>query len=213
MDLAVTLDGYIEGPRGEIDWCIMDEEIQFEDFLSTIDTIFYGRVSYEQWGRYRPDEHASDLEKSYWKAINSKKKYVFTRSQRDFPGAEAIRGGIKDREREIQAQPGKAIWLFGGASLITTLLQEDLIDEYRLSIHPVVLGSGKPLFAGLDFSKGLILKSNRIFKTGVVQLIIPIIQIQTAKKEAGDRHRRHVLTSETTKRKVCWPVQANNVMV
>jgi len=95
LDLAVTLDGYIEGPRGEIDWCIMDEEIQFEDFLSTIDTIFYGRVSYEQWGRYRPDEHASDLEKSYWKAINSKKKYVFTRSQRDFPSAEVIRGGIK----------------------------------------------------------------------------------------------------------------------
>jgi dihydrofolate reductase len=58
LDLAVTLDGFIEGPNGEIDWCIMDEDMKFTDFLAGIDTIFYGRISYELWGNYQPDDNA-----------------------------------------------------------------------------------------------------------------------------------------------------------
>ena len=50
LDLAVTLDGFIEGANGEIDWCIMDEDMDFNEFLNDIDTIFYGRKSYELWG-------------------------------------------------------------------------------------------------------------------------------------------------------------------
>ncbi len=53
LDLAVTLDGFIEGPKGEIDWCIMDSEMGFTDFLNQIDTIFYGRKSYDLWGNIR----------------------------------------------------------------------------------------------------------------------------------------------------------------
>ena len=52
LDLAVTLDGFIEGPNGEIDWCIVDGEMNFDEFLSDIDTIFYGRISYDLWGKY-----------------------------------------------------------------------------------------------------------------------------------------------------------------
>lgn len=63
LDLAVTLDGFIEGPKGEIDWCIMDSEMGFIDFLNQIDTIFYGRKSYDLWGQYTPEDEVSDTEK------------------------------------------------------------------------------------------------------------------------------------------------------
>jgi dihydrofolate reductase len=78
LDLAATLDGFIEGPNGEIDWCIMDDDMDFTGFLASIDTIFYGRVSYDNWGNYQPDSNASHLEQELWKAVHSKKKFVFS---------------------------------------------------------------------------------------------------------------------------------------
>ena len=66
LDLAVSLDGFIEGSNGEIDWCIMDDDMNFDDFLSSIDTIFYGRVSYNSWGNYQPDNNADTSEKTFW---------------------------------------------------------------------------------------------------------------------------------------------------
>ena len=78
LDLAVTLDGFIEGPNGETDWCIMDDDMDFDGFLSSIDTIFYGRVSYDMWGNYQPDENANTDEKSLWKEVHAKEKYVFS---------------------------------------------------------------------------------------------------------------------------------------
>jgi dihydrofolate reductase len=60
LDLAVTLDGFIEGLNGEVDWCIMDEDMDFNEFLNGIDTILYGRKSYDLWGQYTPGNEASD---------------------------------------------------------------------------------------------------------------------------------------------------------
>ena len=79
LDLAVTLDGFIEGPNGEIDWCIMDSDMGFIDFLNNIDTILYGRKSYELWGQYVPENEISDDEKEIWNLVHSKKKYVFSK--------------------------------------------------------------------------------------------------------------------------------------
>ena len=82
LDLAITLDGFIEGPNGEIDWCIMDDDMGFDDFLASIDTIFYGRVSYDMWGRYQPAAEAPDAEKQLWEAVHAKKKFVFSSKPR-----------------------------------------------------------------------------------------------------------------------------------
>ncbi len=73
LDLAMTLDGFIEGPNGEIDWCIMDDDMDFDGFLSGIDTIFYGRVSYDTRGNYQPDASAGAAEQSLWKNVHCKK--------------------------------------------------------------------------------------------------------------------------------------------
>ncbi|GAA0335913.1 hypothetical protein GCM10008967_27900 [Bacillus carboniphilus] len=70
LDLAVTLDGFIEGPKGEVDWCIMDPDMEFNNFLSQIDTILYGRKSYDLWGQYNPDSNVSDTEKEIWELVD-----------------------------------------------------------------------------------------------------------------------------------------------
>lgn len=171
LDLAVTLDGFIEGPNGEIDWCIMDDDMDFGAFLDSIDTIFYGRVSYDMWGNYIPDENASPLEKSVWLAVHAKEKVVFSSQERHDQRATFINQDITKNVTSFKNKPGKDIWLYGGSKLITTFIDFDLIDVYRLSVHPTVLGSGKPLFSNLKRRLNLNLLHTRRFKSGVVQLV------------------------------------------
>lgn len=171
LDLAITLDGFIEGPNGEIDWCIMDDDMKFEEFLETVDTIFYGSVSYDMWGNYEAEASASDAEKQLWDAVHSKKKYVFSGSAKEDGKATFISGDIAEKVKEIKLLPGKDIWLYGGAKLITTFIDLGLIDVYRLSVHPTVLGAGKPLFKDLKQRLNLKLVNNKAFSSGVVQLV------------------------------------------
>lgn len=171
LDLATTLDGFIEGPNGEIDWCIMDEDMDFDGFISGIDTIFYGRVSYDAWGNYQPDENTASEEKEFWKTIHAKNKFVFSSQNREDERATFIHFDLVENVLEIKKQGGKDIWLYGGASLIKTFIQHNLIDVYRISMHPVALGSGKPLFEDLKERLNLKLIETNVFKSGVVQLI------------------------------------------
>jgi dihydrofolate reductase len=171
LDLAVSLDGFIEGPSGEVDWCIMDEEMNFDGFLSGIDTIFYGRKSYDQWGNYQPPANADTSEKDFWRNIHSRKKYVFTNNPAVVSGAACIGGNVEKEVLSLKRQEGKDIWLYGGASLIKTFIDLNLIDVYRLSVHPVALGKGKPLFENLSARLNLQLESVKQFSSGVVQLV------------------------------------------
>lgn len=171
LDLAVTLDGFIEGANGEIDWCIMDDDMDFDGFLSTIDTIFYGRVSYDAWGNFQPDANASQTELNLWQSVHSKKKYVFSHQHREDGNATYISSDIINEVARLKQQEGKNIWLYGGASLIKTFIRSGLIDVYRMSVHPVALGAGKPLFENLQERLNLKLINTNVFKSGVVQLI------------------------------------------
>ena len=175
LDLAVTLDSFIEGPNGEIDWCILDDDdddgSDFIDFVAGIDTIFYGRVSYEMWGNYQPGEEASQALKEVYKSITDKTKYVFSNTKtNDSSSAIFINANIKERVTEIKQQPGKDIWLYGGGKLITTFINLDLVDVYRLAVHPVILGSGKPLFKDIKERVKLKLIDSKASKSGVVLL-------------------------------------------
>jgi len=172
LDLAVTLDGFIEGINGEVDWCIMDSEMGFIHFLNQIDTILYGRKSYVLWGQYTPEIEHTDTEKEIWALVHSKDKYVFSRTQKGTDNkAIFINDNILEEVNKIKNKPGKDIWLYGGASLITTFINLGLVDEFRLSVHPVILGEGKPLFNDLKQRSNLVLVNTRTFSSGVVQLI------------------------------------------
>ncbi len=172
LDLAVTLDGFIEGENGEVDWCIMDSEMGFINFLNQIDTILYGRKSYELWGKYIPKIEDTNTEKEMWKLVHSKEKYVFTRTQKGTDNkAIFINDNILEEVNKLKNKPGKDIWLYGGASLITTFIDLGLVDEFRLSVHPVILGKGRPLFIDIKQRLNLKLINTRTFSSGVVQLI------------------------------------------
>ena len=172
LDLAVTLDGFIEGPEGEVDWCIMDPDMNFTNFLNHIDTILYGRKSYDLWGQFTPDFKVSNTEKEIWELVHSKEKYVFSRKQkRTNNKVTIINDNIVEEVNKLKNKPGKDIWLYGGASLITSFINLGLVDEFRLSVHPVILGEGKPLFIEIKQRLKLKMVNTITFSSGVVQLI------------------------------------------
>ncbi|TCZ69569.1 dihydrofolate reductase [Paenibacillus albiflavus] len=172
LDLAVTLDGFIEGKNGEVDWCIMDSELEFNNFLNQIDTILYGRKSYDLWGQFTPEIEHTDSEKEFWELVHSKEKYVFSRTQIGTDNkAIFINDRILEEVNELKNKPGKDIWLYGGASLITTFINLGLVDEFRLSVHSVVLGAGKPLFVDIKQRLNLKMVNTRTFSSGVLQFI------------------------------------------
>ena len=174
LNLAVTLDGFIEGPKGEIDWLVRDEKIDFGDILNEIladkDAIFYGRISYDKWGNYRTDENASKKLKDAYDLLHSKKKYVFSTTKKNDGKAIFISSNIKETVQKILQEPGKNIWLYGGGELITTFINLGLVDVYRLAVHPVIIGAGKPLFNDIKNRVGLKLLDIKKSDSGVVVL-------------------------------------------
>jgi dihydrofolate reductase len=173
LDLAVTLDGFIEGPNGEVDWCIMDAEMDdyFRKFADEIDTVLYGRVSYERYGNYQPGPDRSGTEIDFYRAVNRMRKYVFSTTLQAVEGdATLVREDVAAQVQGLKREPGKDIWLFGGASLVTTFVRLDLIDEYRIGLHPVALGVGKPLFGALTGRLSLELVRSETYQSGLVGL-------------------------------------------
>ena len=143
LNLAVTLDGFIEGPNGEIDWCIADSAEMGE---------------------------GSAFEKNLWGTVHSKKKYVFSKEPQQEGKTKFITSDIPARVNEIKSEPGKDIWLYGGAGIITTFMNMGLVDSYLLAVHPVILGGGKPLFSNIQHKVDLSLDSITSSKSGVVLL-------------------------------------------
>lgn len=171
LDLAVTLDGFIEGENGEVDWCIMEPEMNFTNFLNQIDTILYGYNSYQLWGEYTPTSQDNE-EQQMWNLIHSKEKYVFSKLHTiSNTQVTLIRDNIFEEMTALKNQQGKDIWLYGGSSLITSFIDLNLIDEFRISLHPIVLGNGKPLFSKRNHPLSLKLIHTNVFSSGVIQLI------------------------------------------
>jgi dihydrofolate reductase len=160
LNVAVSLDGLIEGPNGEYDWCLDDEDYGLTEFFGSIDAIFIGRKSYDMI-REQPDMFAG------------KKMYVFsdTLKPRDNEDVEVICS--EDFEQTVAAilnTPGKSIWLFGGASLVTAFAAKNWITELQLSVHPIVLGAGKPLFENIKERLNLQFIRQQVYSSGLVQL-------------------------------------------
>jgi len=161
LGLAVSLDGYIEGPNGEYDWCFTDQDYGMTEFFKRIDTLFVGRKTYEM-------ALADDGQKTWLPKMT---EYVFSTTLTGFKSdRKLISGDIESQVRKIKSLPGKDIWLFGGAELSNTLMNMGLIDEVWLSIHPIVLGAGKPLFSTLKERKWMTLVDSKIYDTGLVSL-------------------------------------------
>lgn len=161
--VAVSLDGLIEGPNGEYDWCFTDQDYGLTAFLERIDALFIGRKSYEMMNN--PNEAANE------NPFGTYKKYVFSNTLSEVgDNEELMRSDIKTQVNALKNQPGKDFWLFGGADLTTSFLREGLIDELFLAVHPLILGAGKPLFSNLDDRIKLTLLNTQTYETGLVSL-------------------------------------------
>ncbi|MFO7448325.1 MAG: dihydrofolate reductase family protein [Ignavibacteriaceae bacterium] len=170
LNLAVSLDNLIEGPNGEYDWCFTDQDYGFSEFLARVDTVFYGRKSFELFGNSPLPENPSENEKEMLNGINRLKKYVFSTTLKSAEGAVVISSNLVEEVNRIKQQPGKDIFLFGGASLITAFVNYDLVDEYALAVHPVILGAGKPLFIDIKERKKLKLVDSKVYSSGLAAL-------------------------------------------
>lgn len=161
--VAVSLDGLIEGPNGEYDWCLTDQDYGMTDFMNRIDTIFYGRKSYEMMLQAT----AEGQENPY----AGVKAYVFSNTLQQAPAnVELVSGDIVEQVLALKNRPGKDIWLWGGASLTTTFINAGLLDEMILAVHPIVLGTGKPLFQAIDGRKQFTLQRSQSYSSGLVLL-------------------------------------------
>lgn len=174
LSAAISFDGFIEGPNGEIDWIIFGENegsADLMDFVDEIDTVLYGRISYEMWGNPLITDESSEFEKSFNGAISKMDRYVFSRTKTEFDGsAQVISDNIAELVSDLKSRPGKNIWLYGGASLVTTFMNLDLVDEFWLGVMPVILGKGKALFTDVEQRHRLRLKESKTSPSGVVSV-------------------------------------------
>lgn len=172
LSLATSFDGFIEGPNREIDWITFTEEtgIALNQFLMEVDTIMYGRVSYELWGNYTPPESNSDFEKDFYSRVSKMKKYVFTSSKKKFEGNPVVvNADIFQAIEKLKREPGKDIWLFGGSGLVSTFMNLNLIDEFRIAVFPVILGDGNPMFKDIKHRVNLKLLDIKQGAAGIVE--------------------------------------------
>lgn len=169
---AMSLDGFIAGPKGEYDWIVMDPEIDFAALMGRFDTFLIGRKTFQAMQR------AGNT-----RAANGIRHIVFSRtlSPADCPQATLC----ADAERavaELRQQPGRDIALFGGGELFRSLLAAGLVDEVSFSVVPVLLGGGVPLLPPPASRARLKLKMHRVYqKTGTIRLEYEI--------ERGSRRR------------------------
>lgn len=170
----VTLDGFFEGPNHAIDWHRVDDE--FNDFaiaqLNTIDVLLFGRVTYELMANYWPSTGAVEDDPVIAKKMNSMPKIVFstTLEKADWNNTRLVKVNAVNEVQNLKQQPGKDLLLMGSATLAATLIRSGLLDEYRLIINPVILGSGTPLFKDMEKPLNLKLLKTKTFQNGNVLL-------------------------------------------
>jgi dihydrofolate reductase len=171
--MVVTVDGYYEGPnQGFIDWPTVDEE--FDEFsvgqLDEVDTLLFGRVTYEMMAAYWPTPAADEDDPRVAARMNSLAKVVVSRTldQADWANTRLI-SDTQDL-RALKQQPGKDIAILASSDLTVSLLQMGLVDELRLMVSPVVLGAGKSMFRNAGNRISLKLLKSRPFDSGNVLL-------------------------------------------
>ncbi|MCJ0742993.1 dihydrofolate reductase family protein [Pedobacter sp. CYS-01] len=176
--MHISLDGFVAGPNGEMDWIKVDQEI-FDHVGKRIqkgDTALYGRVTYQMMESYwpnagnKPNASKHDIEHSKWyKRVH---KVVLSRTihSADLVNTQVINGNLTENINKIKQQAGEDILLFGSPTATHSLIQQNLIDGYWLFVNPIILGQGIPLFKDIKDKIKLKLLTTQQFNCGVTEL-------------------------------------------
>ncbi|HMQ69027.1 MAG TPA: dihydrofolate reductase family protein [Ignavibacteria bacterium] len=176
--MHISLDGFVAGPNGEMDWININEEI-FDHVgkrISEGDTALYGRVTFQMMENYwptaadKPNATKHDIDHSKWYA--KVHKVVLSRSMEGegLTNTEIISDNLSDRINEIRRQGSEDILLFGSPTATHSLMQHNFIDGYWLFVNPVIIGRGIPLFKDIKDKIKLKLLTTRQFYCGVTEL-------------------------------------------
>ncbi len=176
--MHTSLDGFVAGTNGEMNWIHADEEI-FEfagNQTDLADTALYGRVTYEMMDNYWPtagdEPNASKHDKQHSQWYNTTPKVVLstTLQEGDLQNTKVIAGNVAGEVSKLKQSEGKNIIIFGSPRAAHSLMEANLIDEFWLFINPVLLGSGIPMFNKIKERIGLKLVASNSFQSGVVCL-------------------------------------------
>ena len=178
---VMTLDGFVSGPNGELDWFVYAGFVKGTEFgeyartvISNVDSILLGRLTYEEFSSYWPT--AKNDDPVITERINTLPKFVFSRSLKqvawgDWGTARLVKEEAAVAVRKMKQEPGRDMVIYGSATLVSTLMKAGLLDEYQLVVYPVVLGKGRPEFKDLTQRYPLSLIDVKQFKSGAVKLI------------------------------------------
>jgi dihydrofolate reductase len=197
LAMQMTLDGFSTGPNGEMDWLPpFNDEKSWKDLhgemwnqLRSVDTFLLGRVTYQIWEKYwpatatSPSSTRNDIEFSRFAEKTQKIVFSKTLERAEWKNTRLVKENIAEEIARMKQQPGKNMVVAGGAGIAQTFMRLDLIDEYYVTVHPVVLGMGKPLFGNLGDRIKLKLVGTKTFNTGAVELHYQ------PKAESGARER------------------------
>ncbi|HEX2909442.1 MAG TPA: dihydrofolate reductase family protein [Chloroflexia bacterium] len=167
--LFITLDGVTEAPN-EWQFDNFDQDIMQElgKMIAGTDTVLMGRVTYQEWAGYWP----TSTDEPFASFINNTPKYVVstTLDKVDWQNSTLLKGNLAEEIARLKEQPGNNITVTGSPGLVESLLQNDLLDELILMVHPVIAGQGKRLFQNESSLKRMKLVSSKETSTGVMLL-------------------------------------------
>ncbi|WNS43852.1 dihydrofolate reductase family protein [Paenibacillus sp. MMS20-IR301] len=174
--MHVSLDGYAADLNGGLDWIPYNEELEkyAEEVVAEVGSPVYGRTTYRMMESYWPtllnDPDASDHEMEHAKWLQDVKKIVISGSMDkvEWNNTLLIKDNITEEIKTLKEQPGKNLVIFGSPGVAKTLLELGLIDEFMLTICPVILGGGKSAFHGAAEKLKLKLLSSRTLQSGII---------------------------------------------
>ena len=167
--VAMSLDGYIAGPNGEVDWIVMDPDIDFGAMFSRFDTLLIGRQTFAAMKGMSGG--APDMGQGIKSIVISR-----TMRQADFPDLTIVNDAAPF-VADLKTRPGKDIWLFGGGELFRSLLNAGLVDAIDVAVVPVLLGGGVPLLPTSTPRTTLVLRNQRVYeKSGIVGLEYEVLR-------------------------------------
>jgi dihydrofolate reductase len=177
---AVSLDGFLAGADGSIDWLYFSKDVQqvMTDYWKDVDTILMGRKTYEvSVALKRPS--AKKPAKNPQRKEPAMRTYVFSRTLKstDAPGVELVAADAAEFVRDLKRRPGKCICLMGGGELAQSLLAAGLVDEIGLNIHPILLGTGIPAFRDPGHRVRLTLTECRQLKGGCILASYKVLDV------------------------------------